>query len=249
MDRYAGLASVSQTSNPTRLDLVEAKVPERSAASARHPQIRACRMDVVWHANVRLRLPCGARGGSLDVMAETTVKAAPELEGEAGYLSPYPYLDKLQEKMEERLARRVPATGRFCGFCYARLREADTRCGFCGTMTSERPTVAEIPQDVLRLYKKKQKTESSWVHGGAFFGLILSSMMFIWLELWGPGILGHPATGFAALIGGGYLLAQLFGTFIGAQIGYRKGARKRDDLWAKFLAARDGDDSSRQAAH
>jgi hypothetical protein len=43
---------------------------------------------------------------------------------------------------------------------------------------------------------------------------------------------------FAVLIGGGYLLAQFFGTFVGAQIGYRKAARKRDAAWGALLAQR-----------
>lgn len=158
----------------------------------------------------------------------------------AGYESPYPYLDRLQPKMEERLARRVPATGRFCGFCYARLRAEESTCPFCGTRTDARPTVTEIPQEVLRLYLLKQRIEARWVHGGAFFGLILASALFLWMVIWGPGILGHPALAFAVLLLGGYVLAQLFGTLIGAQIGYRKGARKRDEAWAAFLAQRDG---------
>lgn len=166
--------------------------------------------------------------------------AAQEVRGVAGYESPYPYLDRLQPKMEERLARRVPATGRFCGYCYARLRAEDAVCPFCGTATAERPTVTEIPQEVLRLYLIKQKTEARWVHGGAFFGLILASALFLWMVIWGPGLLGHPALAFAVLLLGGYVLAQLFGTLIGAQIGYRKGARKRDELWTAYLAARDG---------
>ena len=172
-------------------------------------------------------------------MPDTPLTEAPELEGIAGYLTPYPYLDKLQEKMEERLARKVPIAGRFCGFCYARLRETDTLCPFCETAIADSPTVGEIPQDVLLAYKAKQRTEATWVHSGAFFGLIIASILFVWLEVWGPGPLGHPATGFAVLIGGGYLLAQLFGPLIGAQFGYSKGARKRDRLWAEFLAKRD----------
>jgi len=167
-------------------------------------------------------------------------RAAPEVRGVAGYESPYPYLDRLQPKMEERLARRVPATGRFCGFCYARLRAEDSVCPFCGTGTDVRPPVHEIPQEVLRLYLQKQKTEARWVHGGAFFGLILASALFLWMVLWGPGILGHPALAFGVLLLGGYVLAQLFGTLIGAQIGYRRGARRRDAAWAAFLEQRDG---------
>lgn len=149
-------------------------------------------------------------------------------------------MEKLQEKMEERLDRKVPAAGRYCGFCYGRLRDVDTICPFCATPTGERPTVDEIPQPVLRAYRAKQRTEARWVYGGAFVGLIIASVLFIVLELWGPGILGHPATGFAVLILGGYLLAQLCGPLIAGQFGYRSGARKRDLAWAQFLAERDG---------
>lgn len=178
-------------------------------------------------------------------MPDRPLTSAPELEGIAGYVTPYPYLDKLQEKMEERLAHRVPAAGRFCGFCYARLRQTDAVCPVCETAVANLPTVDDIPQDVLRAYRAKQRTEATWVYMGAFVGLIIASIAFIWLELWGPGILGHPATGFAVLIGGGYLLAQLFGPLIGGQFGYSKGARKRDRMWAEFIAKRAGASPSR----
>jgi hypothetical protein len=163
----------------------------------------------------------------------------PKVEGIAGYVTPYPYLDRLQEKMEERIEHRVPAAGRFCGFCYARLRNEDTRCPFCETLTSERPTVTEIPQDVLRAYKLRQSTEARWVHTGAFTGMIIASLVFVWMVTWGPGLLGHPAFAFAELLLGGYFLAQFFGPLLFGQVGYRRGARKRDEAWARFLAERD----------
>jgi hypothetical protein len=164
----------------------------------------------------------------------------------AGYESPYPYLDRLQEKMEERLEHKVPAGGRFCGFCYARLRAGDERCAICARAVSSPGSsnawepVTEIPQDVLRAYLIRQKSESRWVYGGAFVGLIIASVLFVVMVTWGPGLLGNPALAFAVLIGGGYLLAQLFGPLIGGQFGYRRGARKRDELWARWLATRDG---------
>jgi len=163
----------------------------------------------------------------------------------AGYESPYPYLDRLQEKMEERLEHKVPAGGRFCGFCYARLRAGGERCPVCERLAGgsgsgdEWEPVMEIPQDVLRAYLVKQKTEARWVYGGAFVGLIIASVLFVLMVTWGPGLLGHPALAFAVLIGGGYLLAQLTGPLIGGQFGYRRGARKRDELWARWLAGRD----------
>lgn len=155
--------------------------------------------------------------------------------GEAGYASPYPYLDRLQEKMEERLAHRVPAAGRFCGFCFGRVRGDEAACPFCGHETGEAGVVAEVPQDVLRLYKTKRDIEARWVYGMGFVGLIIASVLFVVLEVWGPGPLGHPAAGFAVLLFGGYGLAQFFGTFVGGEIGYRRGARKRDELWRDRL--------------
>jgi hypothetical protein len=180
-------------------------------------------------------------------MAEQTSARPVEPEGVAGYVSPYPYLERLQEKMEERLDHKVPSAGRFCGFCYGRLRDTDQRCGFCGTELASRPTVSEVPQDVLRAYRARQKTEARWVHGGAFLGLIIASAVFLVLVSWGSGILRHPAVLFTELIGGGYLLAQLFGPLIGGQFGYRRGTRRRDEAWARFLAERDGDPFSEPA--
>lgn len=171
---------------------------------------------------------------------QTTTTGKIEQQPTAGYVSRYPYLERLQEKMEERLARRVPVKGRFCGYCYGRLRESDTACPFCATPTAARETVDEVPQDVLQAYRARQRTESTWVYMGAFVGLIIASALFLLMVVWGPGLLGHPALAFVVLIGGGYLLAQLFGPLIGGQFGYRSGSRKRDALWEAFLARRDG---------
>jgi hypothetical protein len=158
----------------------------------------------------------------------------------AGYASPYPYLERLQEKMEERLARKVPVNGRFCGFCYGRLREADEACPYCSRQVGDTATVAVIPDPVLLAYKARQRTEATWVYMGAFLGLIIASGLFLLMVVWGPGLLGHPALAFVVLIGGGYLLAQLFGPIIAGQFGYRRGSRKRDQLWAAWLQERDG---------
>jgi hypothetical protein len=164
--------------------------------------------------------------------------APPDLKGTAGYETPYPYLDKLQEKMEERLAHRVPVNGRFCGFCFGRIREADTLCPYCERAIAESGVATEVPQDVLRAYLARQKTEARWVHMGAFFGLIVTALIFVYLVQWGPWFLDHPAVAFTFLLLGGYLLAQLFGPLIGGQLGYAKGSRKRDALWARWLESR-----------
>lgn len=162
----------------------------------------------------------------------------PELRGEAGYESPYPYMERLQPRMDERLDHKVPVNGRFCGYCYGRLRREDAVCGFCGADLALAGTAEEIPQEVLRIFQVKKKTEETWVHMGAFAGLLVAMGLFIYLVVWGPWVLGHPAVGFGALILGGYVLAQLFGPILAGQIGYRKGCMKRDAMWAEYLGQR-----------
>ena len=105
-------------------------------------------------------------------------------------------------------------------------------------MLAESGAVTEIPQAALRAYKAKQRTEASWVYGMGFVGLIIASILFVVMVLWGPGPLGPPAVAFAVLIGGGYLMARYTGEVIGGRIGYGKAIRKRDELWAAHLADR-----------
>ena len=156
----------------------------------------------------------------------------------AGYVSPYPYAARLQERMDELIDRRTPNAGVFCGFCFARLAEGAERCPWCATETAERATVAAVPAEVLRIYRAGKRTEAAWVYAGAMLGLLLAAAAFVALVAWATGPLGHPGVAFLVLIGGGYLLAQLFGPLIGAQIGYRRGTRARDRRWAAFLEAR-----------
>ncbi len=148
------------------------------------------------------------------------------------------FLDALQEKMEERLARLVPAEGRFCGNCYGRVAAEEPACLYCGRDFQEYETVREVPQAVLRAYRAKQRTEAAWVYGVGFVGLMTASALFLVLVLWGPGILGHPAVAFAVLIGGGYVLARALGEVIGGAIGQSRGVGKRNRMWLEHCAAR-----------
>lgn len=162
------------------------------------------------------------------------------IQQDAGYVSPFPYAVLLQDKMDEILDEQVPRSGHFCGFCYARIATDADACVFCETSTAERPVSDEIPLDVLRIYKKKKSLEALWVHSGAMAGLLTAALLFVSLVVWGPGLLGHPGVAFAVLIGGGYVLAQLFGGVVAAQFGYRAGSKKRDAAWQKYLEERDG---------
>jgi hypothetical protein len=167
-------------------------------------------------------------------------EASARIEQDAGYVSPFPYAVLLQDKMDEILDEQVPRSGHFCGYCYGRIAPDADACAFCETSTSERSVTNEIPLDVLRIYKQKKSIEALWVHSGAMVGLLTSAALFIILVVWGPGLLGHPGVAFTVLIGGGYVLAKLFGGVVAAQFGYRAGSRKRDAAWRKYLEERDG---------
>ena len=161
----------------------------------------------------------------------------------AGYVSPFPYVQRLQDRMDEILNRQIPNTGRFCGFCYARLARDIERCPYCGAETADRPTVEAVPREALLIYRARKQTEERWVYGGAMLGLMLAAGAFVLLIVWGTDLFGSRSVAlgvaFLTLIGGGYLLAQLFGTLIGAQVGYRRGSRKRDERWRRFLEERE----------
>ncbi len=163
----------------------------------------------------------------------------------AGYVSPYPYVQRLQDRMDEILDRQVPNSGRFCGFCYARLARDTERCPFCGTETAERATVEAVPREALIIYRTKKRTEERWVYSGAMIGLLIAAGVFVALVVWGTDLAGSRSISlgiaFLALIGGGYLLAQLFGPLICGQVGYRRGSRRRDEEWTAFLASRDAE--------
>ena len=161
----------------------------------------------------------------------------------AGYVSPYPYVQRLQDRMDEILDRQVPNSGRFCGFCFARLARDTERCPYCGRETGELATVDAVPREALIIYRTKKRTEERWVYGGAMIGLLIAAGVFVALVVYGTDLVGSRpialGIAFAALIGGGYLLAQLFGPLICGQVGYRRGSRRRDELWGQFLAERE----------
>ena len=150
--------------------------------------------------------------------------------------SPYPYLDKLQPKMEEMLTREIPGEGRFCGFCYGRARAGSESCEYCGHAYGAVGLVSRIPTEVQQMYLVKRKREGLIVHLGAFAGLLIGAAGFLAMVLNGV----HPVIGFAFLLFGSYLLAQLCGPLIGGQFGYAWGAGERDRRWAAYLAQRDG---------
>jgi hypothetical protein len=172
-------------------------------------------------------------------MTQSVGRQRVEARDDEGILSRYPYLDRLQGRMEEIIDRDLPRTGRRCGNCYGAMRAEDEVCAFCGTQASEREPVVQIPPGILRIYYDKRRSERTWVFGMAFVGLLIASALFVALAVWGPWFLGHPAFFFAVLLFGGYGLAKYFGEVVGGTIGYRRAIRRRDEAWEAHLRERD----------
>ena len=144
--------------------------------------------------------------------------------------------------MDEIVDRQVPNSGRFCGVCFARLARDTERCPYCATERRSAQTVEsvrgrrsadlsreEAQRGTVGVRGRDDRTahRGGRVRGAGGVGTDLVGSRSIALGI-----------AFLALIGGGYLLAQLFGPLICGQVGYRQGSRKRDELWGAFLEER-----------
>lgn len=145
-------------------------------------------------------------------------------------------LDVNQERMERIIHGDTPNTGRFCGYCYARLSKDDQACPVCRTSTRAVAPVTSVPRDALRVYNAHRKKMSLWVnlfaYGGILLSIILSGVMIVYLP--------NPWNFFAVvmLFFGSWYLANLLGGGIGGHLGMRQGGAIRAAKWQELLQRR-----------
>lgn len=150
-------------------------------------------------------------------------------------------LARLQERMDRIIRGDAPNTGRFCGWCFARVDEDERRCGICGTATDAVAPVGRVPRAVLRVYNAHLRKMRLWVNlfafGGILLAIVLTGLMIA--------LLPSPWNFLAAVsvIFTSWYLANLMGGGIGAAIGSRRGAAARDAKWAEFNARRAAGDA------
>lgn len=164
-----------------------------------------------------------------------TAPAAPDQDAE--------FLETLQEPMEALALGEQPNSGRFCGFCYARLPKdrgrsrAGAGCEICKRTAVDSPPVASVPAAVLAVYMAKRRREGIFVNGFAFTGIFLAMVvsLALWLVL-PPGWLD--VLPFAVLVVLAYYLARLLGLSLGAELGHASGVRLRERRWRQYLATR-----------
>jgi hypothetical protein len=145
-------------------------------------------------------------------------------------------LDMNQERMERIIRGDSPNAGRFCGYCYTRIDERDGRCAVCGRDSAEIAPVGRIPRDVLRVYNVYRKKMRLWVNTFAYLGILLAVALFIVMIVFLP----NPWVWFAVpvLFFGSWYLANVFGGWLGAQLGARQGVPLRAEAWQRLLERR-----------
>lgn len=138
----------------------------------------------------------------------------------------------------------VPNRGRFCGHCYTPLSPETRVCTHCGNdAQAGRPPVDYVPDEILDALRVQRRTESRWVNGFAYTGLLIATLGGLGVVLWTPALRESLiwATIVYALIllVGGRMLAGLLGGHFGDRIGYEKAREHTRAAWEDWLAERD----------
>ena len=150
----------------------------------------------------------------------------------------------LEEHLVAVSRGQAPNRGRFCGNCYTPIGPDTQRCPHCGedTKAGRRP-VNSVPDTVMQALRAQRKTESRWVTGLAYLGLLIAVVGGIVFVLTVPVlkdrlIYATIAYGVILLIGGRGLAAVL-GGYYGDRIGYERARAKTRAAWEQIVAERD----------
>jgi len=87
------------------------------------------------------------------------------------------------ERLEEHLVAlsrgEVPARGRFCGNCYTPVARETRECPHCGNNAErDRAPVDQVPDEITQILRAQRRTESTWVNGMAYLGLIIADASY-----------------------------------------------------------------------
>lgn len=141
-------------------------------------------------------------------------------------------LAALQERMERIARGGAPNSGRFCGYCFARLNTGESRCKVCARSVRDVPPAENVPADVLRAYLAHWNKMRLWVNLWAFAGIFLAIVLAGLCVGFLPGAL--KLLGVPVLLGGAWYFANLLGGGLGGHIGMRKGTAARARRWQRF---------------
>lgn len=151
----------------------------------------------------------------------------------------------LEEHLVALTRGEVPARGRFCGHCYTPIARDSARCPHCGNDNKGgRRPVNAVPDEVTLILRAQRRTESTWVNGLAYLGLLIAVIGGIALVLAIPFFRANLiwATVLYALIllVGGRMLAGFLGGYFGDRWGYERARARTRAAWAEWVRERDG---------
>ena len=151
---------------------------------------------------------------------------------------------RLEEHLVGVSRGETPARGRFCGNCYTPQGPEAVLCPHChNDPERQRPPVDEVPDDVTDILRRQRSTESRWVTGFAYLGVIIAVVGGLGVVLGIPYLRDHllPATIVYSIILliGVRGLAGTLGGYFGDRIGYERARANTIAAWQSFEGERD----------
>jgi len=89
------------------------------------------------------------------------------------------FSERLAEVLGSMLKGEAPNAGRFCGYCYTPLDPARDLCPHCARRTGEYPPVNAMPAEVIEIFRRMRRRESTVVNSFAYLGLLLAVLIFV----------------------------------------------------------------------
>ena len=140
--------------------------------------------------------------------------------------------------LDDVLAGRAPAAGRFCGCCYHPLAAERETCPHCGRSAAAWPPATSIPAAVLEMHRLRRSREGMVVRSIAWGGLTVGVVLAL-LPLAFAGVSWWTVVSFFGIMAGFYLLSANLANSLGDALGYRWGQSVVRRRWARFVAIRD----------
>lgn len=145
-------------------------------------------------------------------------------------------LEQLQERMERIARGGAPNSGRFCGYCFARLNTNEVQCKFCRRHVRDVAPVTSVPREVLQVYLAHRRKMMLWVNLFAFVGIFIAIVLAGLIVAMFPTVLKLLAV--PVLLGGAWYLANLLGGGLGGYLGMRTGRAARLRKWRRWQQSR-----------
>lgn len=138
----------------------------------------------------------------------------------------------------------APNAGRFCGNCYTPLSRETRVCPHCGNdQQAGRAAVDRVPEEITEMLRVQRKTESRWVNGFAYLGLLIATVGGVAFVLVTPilkdSLLWATLVYGIILLVGGRMLAGFLGGYYGDRLGYAKGRAHTRAAWEHWVVERD----------